>query len=131
MRKLALFVSSLFLFIACGQLNNRNANKAARSVEVRQINPGQIKGTWYLNKWTMYHTLIFSDSTLFADNHIDSVFTLNYSTAGDTLILRGSDSKIAYAQKIIAFSNDTLIIKSFDGSGDTLWYSKTKRPWKN
>ena len=36
-----------------------------------------IKGHWYLNKWTTYHTLIFSDSSVFVDNNVDTVFTLN------------------------------------------------------
>ncbi len=104
---------------------------AEKLCKSRQMNPDNIRGTWYLNKWTMYHTLVFNDKTVFIDNHIDSVFTINYSLANDTLILRDNDSTITYKNELIALTKDTLIIKSFGGNSDTLRYSRTKRPWKN
>lgn len=97
----------------------------------RQITKDDIKGEWYLNKWTMYHTLSFADTTVFVDNHIDSVFTLNYSFANDTLILHDNNSKVTYKEKIITLTQDTLIIKSFGKHRDILGYSRTKREWTN
>jgi hypothetical protein len=98
--------------------------------EPRQITSDDIKGNWYLNKWTMYHTLVFNDKTVFVDNHIDSVFTVNYSLSNDTLILRHYDSTI-YKKKIIAITKDTLVIESLNNRKDTLRYSRIKREWKN
>jgi hypothetical protein len=99
--------------------------------ETRPISSDDIKGEWYLNKWTMYHSLEFRDKTLFVDNHIDSVFYSNYSLQNDTLILRDNDSTIKYKNKIIAITKDTLVIKSFGSGTDTLGYSRTRREWKN
>jgi len=97
----------------------------------KQITTDDIKGNWYLNKWTMYHTLKFSDTTLFVDNHIDSVFYSNYSIHNDTLILRDNNLTVTYKEKIIALTQDTLIIKSFGNKQEFLGYSRTKREWKN
>lgn len=99
--------------------------------KTRQISIDDIKGKWYLNKWTMYHTLAFNEKTVFVDNNIDSVFTINYSLANDTLVLRDNDSSIKYKSKIIAVTKDTLLIKSFGNKADTLGYSRTKREWRN
>jgi hypothetical protein len=101
------------------------------NVKTQQITIDDIKGEWYLNKWTMYHTLSFSDTTIFVDNHIDSVFYSNYSLHNDTLILQDNDLKIKYKNRIIAITKDTLIIRSFGNGADTLGYSRTKREWKN
>ncbi len=101
------------------------------NVKTRQITIDDIKGKWYLNKWTMYHTLSFEDTTVFVDNHIDSVFYSNYTLRNDTLVLQDNDLKITYKNKIIATTKDTLIIRSFGNGADTLGYSRTKREWKN
>ena len=101
------------------------------NIKTQQITIDDIKGEWYLNKWTMYHTLSFADTTVFVDNHIDSVFYSNYSLHNDTLVLQDNDLKIKYKNKIIAITKDTLIIRSFGNSADTLGYSRTKREWKN
>ncbi len=98
---------------------------------IRQITKDDIKGNWYLNKWTMYHTLSFADTTVFVDNHIDSVFTLNYSLSNDTLILHDNKLRITYKEKIITLTQDTLIIKSFGNNQNILGYSRTKRKWIN
>jgi hypothetical protein len=103
----------------------------ARNFCTRPITSAYIKGKWYLNKWTMYHTLVFSDKTVFVDNHVDSVFTVNYTVSNDTLILRDNDSTIQYKNKIVAITKDTLVIKSFGSGADTLGYSRTKREWQN
>lgn len=97
----------------------------------QKITIDDIKGKWYLNKWTMYHTLSFANTTVFVDNHIDSVFYSNYSLNNDTLILKENDRTIRYKNRIIAISKDTLIIKSLGIGADTLHYSRTKREWKN
>ena len=101
------------------------------NIKTREINIDDIKGKWYLNKWTMYHTLSFADTTVFVDNHIDSVFYSNYSLHNDTLVLQDNDLRIKYKNKIIAITKDTLIIRSFGNGADTLGYSRTKREWKN
>lgn len=97
----------------------------------KKITTEDIKGNWYLNKWTMYHTLMFGEKVLLVDNHIDSVFYSNYSLHNDTLVLQDSDSTIRYKNKIIAITKDTLVIRSFRNSTVILGYSRTKREWKN
>jgi hypothetical protein len=97
----------------------------------RQITTAVIKGEWYLNKWTMYHTLSFAEKTVFVDNHIDSVFTLPYSLSNDTLILHDNKSKVTYKEQIITLTQDTLVIKSFGNRQDILGYSRIKREWAN
>ena len=97
----------------------------------RQITTDHIKGEWYLNKWTMYHTLSFANTTVFVDNHIDSVFTLNYSLLNDTLILKDNNSRVTYREKIINLTQDTLVLKSFGNNQNILGYSRTKRKWTN
>ncbi|MBA4260084.1 MAG: hypothetical protein C0446_13045 [Chitinophaga sp.] len=89
-------------------------------IKKQKITIDDIKGKWYLNKWTMYLTLSFADTTVFVDNHIDSVFYSNYSLHNDTLILKDNDRTITYKNRIIAISNHTLIIKSFWNGADTL-----------
>jgi hypothetical protein len=98
---------------------------------IRKITKDDIKGNWYLNKWTMYHTLSFADKTVFVDNNIDSVFTLNYSLSNDTLILYDNNSIIKYKEKIITLTKDTLIIKNIENKQNILGYSRTKREWAN
>ncbi len=101
------------------------------NIKKQKITIDDIKGKWYLNKWTMYHTLSFADTTVFVDNHIDSVFYCKYSLHNDTLVLQDNDLKIKYKNRIIAITKDTLVIRSFGNSADTLGYSRTKREWKN
>jgi hypothetical protein len=90
-----------------------------------------IKGKWFINKWTMYHTLSFGDTTVFVDNHIDSVFTLLYSLSYDTLSFFDNKSNMTYHEKIITLTTDTLIIKSLRNKKDILGYSRIKREWIN
>ena len=96
----------------------------------KSITTDDIKGNWYLNKWTMYHTLFFADTTVFVDNHIDSIFTLRYTLSNDILILH-DNSTVEYKEKIIALTQDTLVIKSLGNNQDILGYSRTKRKWMN
>jgi hypothetical protein len=97
----------------------------------RRISTDDIKGEWYLNKWTMYHTLSFTDTSVFVDNHIDSVFTLNFYLSNDTLILKDNNSRVTYREKIIKLTQDTLVIRSFRKNQNILGYSRTKREWEN
>jgi len=99
--------------------------------KIRKIAAGDITGKWYLNKWTMYHTLSFAETTVFVDNNIDSVFTLPYALSDDTLILQDNKSKVTYKEKIITLTQDTLVIKCFGNKQDTLGYSRTKKEWTN
>ncbi len=101
------------------------------NIKKQKITIDDIKGKWYLNKCTMYHTLSFANTTVFVDNHVDSVFYCKYSLHNDTLVLQDNDLKIKYKNKIIAITKDTLVIRSFGNSADTLSYSRTKREWKN
>ncbi len=95
--------------------------------ENRQVTESDIIGKWYLNKWTMYHTLSFAKTTVFVDNNIDSVFTLHYSLSHDTLTLHDNKSKLIYKEKIITLTQDTLVIKSIGNRQDILGYSRIKR----
>lgn len=126
MRHLIIYIFGLFLMISC-----RDKTRKEQFCKTKQINIDEIKGNWYLNKWTMYHTLAFAEKTVFVDNNIDSVFTVNYSLSNDTLVLRGNDSSIKYESKIIALTKDTLVIKNFGNKADTLCYSRTEREWSN
>jgi hypothetical protein len=78
----------------------------------------------------MYHTLDFSDNTVFVDNNIDSVFILKYNLIGDTLILEDNESNIT-KEKILHLTKDTLVINSFGKHQKINGYSKIKREWKN
>ncbi len=90
-----------------------------------------IKGKWYQNIWTNYHTLDFSNESVFVDNNIDSVFTINYKIKKDTLNLFDTSKKINTNSKIILLTNDTLVIKGFLENKDTIKFSRKKREWKN
>ena len=90
-----------------------------------------IKGLWYLNQWTLYHTLDFSKETVYVDNHIDSVFTLNYSFFNDTLYTWSPMTRKKFAYKIIKLTKDTFVLKGFYQCADTLCYSRIKKAWKN
>jgi hypothetical protein len=136
MRQISIYTLFLLLTSGCRMTapgNPENIEKVEQiQTPVTNIDlPGGIYGKWYLNKWTMYHTLSFGAKTVYVDNHIDSVFTVGYSLSGDTLILLDDKLGAYYKEKIIAITKDTLIIKSFGNTGDTLGYSRTIREWKN
>jgi len=89
----------------------------------------EIKGTWYLNKWTSYHTLIFGDSTVFVDNNVDTVFTLNYFIANDSLITWSGQSNKKNSTRIISINKDTLVLDGIEGVTNKLDYSRIKKPY--
>jgi hypothetical protein len=85
-----------------------------------------IKGSWYLNKWTSYHTLIIRDSSIFIDNSVDTVFTIYYSLSDDSLITwRIPDKK--FANKIISITPDSLVIDGILGDKLKRKYSKKNK----
>src|ERR1700741_5205898 len=89
--------------------------------------PG-IKGAWYYNEWTLYHTLIFDNNTVYIDNHIDTVFTLNYSVSNDSLTLWNGQLPKPSICKILTLTNDTLILQGILDTKEIRGYSR-KRKW--
>jgi hypothetical protein len=92
------------------------------------VDPYLINGSWYLNQWTMYHTLQFDDSTVFVDNHIDTVFRSRYSISNDSLVLSVGKKGERSTHKILLLSPDSLVLQNFADGRDTLRYSREKRP---
>ena len=93
------------------------------------INPSQIKGDWYLNKWASYHTLKFYNSTVFVDNNIDTVFTLNYSITNDTLLLWSKNPNKKKVIKLIKLTKDILVIEGIEGVPDKRSYTRIMKPF--
>ena len=91
----------------------------------KEITVADLKGSWYLNKWTAYHTLIFSDNTVFVDNNIDTVSTLNYSLMQDTLITWTTSNR-KFKNKIISYTKHNLILDGILENTGTCIYSRTK-----
>ena len=86
-----------------------------------------LKGKWYLNKWTMYHTLDFSDSTVFCDNHVDTVFTLNYRVFEDTIETEHPHFPGKHKRRIKRLNGTELVLEGFHDSRAELIYSRTKK----
>ncbi len=95
------------------------------------INPTDIKGTWYLNKWTLYHTLIIGDHSIEADNHIDTLFRFNYEISNDTLISWGGEPRQMYKNKIISVTKETLVLDGIQSVVGIRTYSRVNKHWKN
>ena len=87
-----------------------------------------IKGIWYLNQWTTYHTLIFSDRSVQCDNNIDTVFSLGYIVRNDSLITM-SDANDIKGHKIIRLTNTDLVLDGFHDSNEQRKYSREKKKW--
>lgn len=92
-----------------------------------KISPDDIKGTWYLNKWTTYHTLTFDDSTVLADNNIDTIFTFDYSVLNNSLILTTLYGDKIFVNKIITLTKDTLVLDGVRGTKEMRSYSRIKK----
>ena len=105
------------------KIENCNSSNGQTS---NQITSDEIKGSWYRNKWTSYHTLIFSDKTVFVDNNVDTVFTLNYSFAHDTLITWTGQTNQKFKNKIISITKDNLVLDGIQEIVGTRIYSRTK-----
>jgi hypothetical protein len=89
-----------------------------------------ILGTWYLNEWTSYHTLRFTDSTVFIDNHIDTIFLLNYSVDMDTLRMSPLYDNRQFANYIIKLTKDTVLLKGLIDTKEKRTYVRNKDDWK-
>jgi len=92
----------------------------------KEVTSEALKGSWYLNKWTTSHTLIFSDKTVFVDNNIDTVFTLNYAISYDSLMTWAKPNQ-KIKNKIINITKDSLILDGIGELKETRCYSRTKR----
>lgn len=95
----------------------------------KQISSADLIGPWYLNKWTAYHTLIFSDTTVFVDNNVDTVFTLNYSLSNDTLITWSGQSTQKFKNKIIRLTKEELVLGGTQDITETRTYKRTREPY--
>jgi hypothetical protein len=109
----ATIILTIISFSSCGQTQ-------------KQITSTDLKGSWYLNKWTTYHTLIFSDQTVFVDNNVDTVFTLNYSLSHDTLVTWIGQSTKKLKNKIISLTKDNLILDGIQEINEKRTYKRTK-----
>jgi hypothetical protein len=92
----------------------------------KQITSADLKGNWHLNKWTSYQILIISDQTVFVGNHVDTVFTLNYSLSHDTLITWTGQSTQKFKNKIISLTKDNLVLDGIQEITETRTYKRTK-----
>lgn len=83
-------------------------------------------GSWYTNKWEMYHTLSFEPGNfLTINNSIDTVFHFNYSLHNDTLwLMAGEGQKTPY--RIKAYSNMELIFESLLSAKREMKYTRVK-----
>ena len=121
MRKITYIIFLLIILQSCKKSNNKNL----------QINAENLKGKWYLNKWTYYHTLDFDGDSIYVDNHIDSTFYLNYRLSKDTLITWSQNSTKLNKDRILKISKDTLVLNHFLNNKEEFNYSKTETKIEN
>lgn len=96
-----------FLILSC---------KAGKKIDEKthEIHKKDLIGTWTLNQWTLYHTIVIDENEIYVDNHIDSVFSLKYKLDKDKLIfLNKEDSMKARKAQIIKLTKDSLVMKGF------------------
>jgi len=87
-----------------------------------------LKGSWYLNKWEMYHTLVFDTSTVFMDNHIDTTFFFNYEIIDNDIILfRAPDSNEEFRSTISRLTKDELVFEELITLDEQRKYVREKR----
>lgn len=92
----------------------------------KKFSKQDILGTWYLNEWTLYHTLRFTDTTVFVDNHIDTIFTLKYSVDKDTLRTTPFYDNRQFANSIIKLTKDTLVLDGLINAKERRTYVRIK-----
>jgi hypothetical protein len=85
-----------------------------------------IRGPWYLNKWTSYHTLTFNDSTVFVDNSTDTVFTLKYFI-DDNLLLTTNQFGQQTTDTITRLTSDSLVLSGIRDIQERRSYTRTKK----
>ncbi len=126
MRKFLLIIFGILL-ISCENSIPEDMKLEAEKIESEKVSIEKLTGKWYLNKWTYYHTLDIKGDNIDVDNHVDSVFFLNYRLSHDTLITWSENSKKFTKNKILKVSKDTLIFESFLNTKGEVHYSKTER----
>jgi hypothetical protein len=102
------------------------AKSPANGHPYRQISNDDIKGIWYLNKWTSYRILVFDANTVFVDNHVDTVFTLRYDISHDTLFTWTGYATEKYKNRIISISKDSLVLDGMHASAGIHRYSRSR-----
>ena len=115
------------------QLNRRTELKVLKTNFVsngnmnNQIISENIKGNWHHIEGTTYNSLNFSDKTVFVDNRVDTVFTLNYSISNDTLITWTNNLNDKYKNKIISITKDDLVLEGIRGISETRTYQRVQK----
>ena len=127
MKHLIIFIFGLVAIVSCNK-SDRNDTQDETS---QTINVDNLKGDWYLNKWTTYHTLMIDDSTIFVDNNTDTVFTLNYSVFGDTLKTWTAEKANIYKSKVLKLTSENLTLEGIAGIQEIRTYSQTKKEFEN
>lgn len=89
-----------------------------------------IRGPWYLNEWTSYHTLTFNDTTVDVDNSADTIFTLKYSI-DDNLLVTTNQLGQTTVDTITWLTSDSLVITGIREITEQRSYSRTKRKWND
>jgi 3D (Asp-Asp-Asp) domain-containing protein len=107
---------TFFVVVSCSRTENK-------------ISPTNIKGTWYLNKWTTYHTLTFDDSTVSVDNNVDTIFTLSYVIKDNSLVTVTQYGNKLMVNKIDKLTVDSLVLDGIHDVKEKRKYSRTKRDW--
>ena len=122
MKKIILAFSLLtFILDGCSDSKTASCNQPTTD----------IKGTWYLNKWTDYHTLVFNDATVYVDNQVDTVFTLKYLIKADTLIVFAGQPTTQFKNKIVCLTKENLTVDGIGEVKETRTYSREKKEFKN
>jgi hypothetical protein len=86
-----------------------------------------INGSWYLNRWATYHTLTFHDSTVYVDNDIDTVFTLNYLIDDNLLLTTTQNENKVMIDTILMLTSDSLVLSGIRDVKEKRIYSRTKK----
>lgn len=73
----------------------------------------------------------FEKKSIFVDNHIDSVFVLNFRLSNDTIISWCNDPNKLWKNKILKISKDTLIFEEFLNNKHEDIYTRIKRDFEN
>ncbi len=85
-------------------------------------------GSWYLNKWEMYHTLVFDTSTVFMDNHIDTAFSFSYEIVDKNIIVfRSLYSDEEFRSTISRLTNGELVFEELITLDEPRKYVRTKK----
>lgn len=106
----------LIIFVAIGSSGIEN-----------KISRTDIKGTWFLNKWTTYHTLTFDDSTITVDNNIDTIFTLSYLIKDNSLITVTQYGNKMMINKINKLTVDSLVLEGIHNIKEKRIYTRTRK----